>query len=165
MTKYTETDLELATLEWLEELGYSVVGGPEIAPPPDGERPERKSYADVVLEGRLWLAIDKFNPDIPRDAKEEAFKKVVQVAHATPNLTLNNKIFHSYLRDGVDAEYMRSDLPASRPGLFFVYAILCDNDSIYIGQTDDIENRWKLHEQGKAAKHTKKYKPRMLIHY
>ena len=109
MTKYTETDLELATLEWLEGLGYSVVGGPEIAPPPDGERPERKSYADVVLESRLWLAIDKFNPDIPRDAKEEAFKKVVQVSHATPNLVINNKIFHSYLRDGVDVEYMRND--------------------------------------------------------
>ncbi|KUK83289.1 MAG: hypothetical protein XD98_0382 [Microgenomates bacterium 39_6] len=24
MTKYTESTLELATLEWLEELGYSV---------------------------------------------------------------------------------------------------------------------------------------------
>lgn len=107
--KYTETDLELATLEWLEGLGYSVIGGPEIAPPPDGERPERKSYSNVVLESRLWLAIDKFNPNIPRDAKEEAFKKVVQVAHTTPSLILNNKIFHSYLRDGVDVEYMRSD--------------------------------------------------------
>lgn len=107
--KYTETDLELATLEWLEELGYSVVGGPEIAPPPDGERPERKNYSDVVLEERLWSAIEKFNPDIPADAKEEAFKKVLQVAFVTPSLVLNNKIFHSYLRDGVDVEYMRSD--------------------------------------------------------
>lgn len=109
MTKYTETDLELATLEWLEELGYSVVGGPEIAPPPDGENPERESYGDVVLVDRLRSAINKFNPDIPEDAKEEAFKKVVQVAHATPSLVMNNKIFHGYLRDGVDVEYMRED--------------------------------------------------------
>jgi type I restriction enzyme R subunit len=109
MTKYTETDLELATLDWLEELGYSVVGGPEIAPPPDGENPERESYGDVVLVDRLRNAINKFNPGIPEDAKEEAFKKVVQVAYATPSLVMNNKIFHGYLRDGVDVEYMRED--------------------------------------------------------
>ncbi len=109
MNKYTETDLELATLEWLEELGYSVVGGPEIAPPPDGERPERKNYSDVILEERLWNAIEKLNPDIPMDAKEEAFKKVLQVAFLTPSLILNNKIFHTFLRDGVDVEYMRGD--------------------------------------------------------
>ncbi len=53
MTKYTETDLELATLDWLEELGYTIIGGPDIAPPPDGERSERKSYSDIVLEDRL----------------------------------------------------------------------------------------------------------------
>jgi len=127
--KYTETDLELATLDWLEELGYSIVGGPDIAPPPDGEKPERKSYSggpdiapppdgekperksysDVVLEDRLRSAINQFNPKIPEDAREEAFKKVVQVANATPSLVMNNKLFHSMLRDGVDVEYMRKD--------------------------------------------------------
>lgn len=109
MAKYTESDLELATLEWLEELSYSIVGGPEIAPPPDGEKPERASYSDVVLEERLQSAIAKFNFNIPEDAKEEAFKKVVQVVNATPSLVLNNKLFHSMLRDGVDVEYMRKD--------------------------------------------------------
>ena len=93
--KYTETDLELATLEWLEELGYAVIGGPEIAPPLDSENPERKSYADVVLEDRLRAAVNKFNPDIPEDAKEEALKRILQVAFTTPSLVLNNKIFHS----------------------------------------------------------------------
>ncbi|KUK83291.1 MAG: Type I site-specific deoxyribonuclease, HsdR family, partial [Microgenomates bacterium 39_6] len=107
--KYTESTLELATLDWLEELGYSVIGGPEIAPPPDGEHPERESYNDVVLESRLRAAIEKLNPNIPQDAKEEAFKKVLQATNATPSLVLNNKIFHSYLRDGVDVEYMRGD--------------------------------------------------------
>lgn len=141
MTKYTETDLELATLEWLEGLGYSVVGGPEIAPPPDGERPERKSYGDVVLESRLWLAIDKFNPDIPRDAKEEAFKKVVQVAHATPNLVINNKIFHSYLRDGVDVEYMRDDGTVAGDKVRLVdFSDVRKNDFLAVNQYTVIEN-------------------------
>ena len=76
--KYTESDLEQATLEWLEELEYGVVGGPEIAPPPDGERPERTSYQDVVLVERLKSAIAKFNPEIPKEAKEEALRKVLR---------------------------------------------------------------------------------------
>lgn len=141
MTKYTETDLELATLEWLEELGYSVVGGPEIAPPPDGERPERKSYSDVVLEERLWNAIEKFNPDIPADAKEEAFKKVLQVAFVTPSLVLNNKIFHSYLRDGVDVEYMRSDGSVAGDKVRLVDLTKFDeNDFVAVNQFTVIEN-------------------------
>jgi len=116
MVKYTESDLEQATLEWLEELGYSVLSGPEISPIPHDkysgvipEPLERATYADVVLEQRLRQAIVRLNPAIPEDAKEEAFKKVIQVAHATPSLIYNNRIFHSYLRDGVDVEYMRED--------------------------------------------------------
>jgi len=139
--KYTETDLELATLEWLEELGYSVVGGPEIAPPPDGENPERKSYSDVVLEERLWNAIEKFNHDIPADAKEEAFKKVLQVTFVTPSLVLNNKIFHSYLRDGVDVEYMRSDGSVAGDKVRLIDLENPDeNDFVAVNQFTVIEN-------------------------
>ncbi len=141
MTKYTETDLELATLEWLEGLGYSVIGGPEIAPPPDGEHPERASYGDVVLEDRLLTAIEKLNPNIPQDAKEEAFKKVVQVAHTTPNLIINNKIFHSYLRDGVDVEYMRSDGTVAGDKVRLVYfGDVANNDFLAVNQYTIIEN-------------------------
>src|SRR3989344_9588063 len=141
MTKYTETDLELATLEWLEELGYSVIGGPEIAPPPDGERPERKRYSDVVLEGRLRTAINKFNPDIPEDAKEEALKRILQVAFTTPSLVLNNKIFHSYLRDGVDVEYMRNDGTVAGDKVRLVdFSDIRKNDFLAVNQYTVIEN-------------------------
>ena len=73
--KFTESDLEIATLEWLEELGYSVVFGPSIAP--DGEAPERLSHKDVLLSGRLRSEVAKINPRIPEDAQEEAIKKVI----------------------------------------------------------------------------------------
>jgi type I restriction enzyme R subunit len=141
MTKYTETDLELATLEWLGELGYCVVGGPEIAPPPDGDSPERKSYAEVVLQSRLWLAIEKLNPDIPSDAKEEAFKKVLQVSFVTPSTILNNKIFHSYLRDGVDVEYLRGDGTVAGDKVKLVdYEKVERNDFLAVNQFTIIEN-------------------------
>ncbi len=141
MTKYAETDLELATLEWLEGLGYAIVGGPEIAPPPDGEKPERKSYADVILEERLRRAIEKFNPNIPPDAKEEAFKKVAQVIHSTPSLIANNKIFHSYLRDGVDVEYMRADGTVAGDKAYLAdFKNADNNDFLAVNQYTVIEN-------------------------
>lgn len=59
----------------------------------------------------------------------------------------------------------KADLPAPRPGLYFVYAILCEDDSIYIGQTQDLQNRWEKHRLGTAADHTQKCKPRRIIHY
>lgn len=107
--KYTESILEEATLEWLEELGYSVVGGPEIAPAPDGERPERNNYSDVVLAERLKKAIDRINPDIPEPAREEAWKKVLRISNFSPQMILNNKAFHVMLQDGIDVEYKRLD--------------------------------------------------------
>ena len=48
---FAESDIEEASLEWLAELGYSVRGGQEITP--DSRTPERTSYGDVTLSGRL----------------------------------------------------------------------------------------------------------------
>jgi len=46
-----------------------------------------------------------------------------------------------------------------------VYAIECDNGSVYIGQTRNLENRWELHKKGKAARWTKKHTPVKLFYY
>lgn len=51
MTKITENSIEELAIERLQELGYDYVYAPDIAP--DGERPERSSYDDVLLGGRL----------------------------------------------------------------------------------------------------------------
>ena len=56
-------------------------------------------------------------------------------------------------------------LPAPPPGIYCVYAILCDNDSIYIGQTSDLRKRWKEHLAGVASAYTKKFKPIKIVHY
>lgn len=62
----------------------------------------------MVLATRLRDAIDKLNPNISQDAKEDALKKVLRIGllHAT-NLQ-NNETFHRYLTDGVDVE-MRTE--------------------------------------------------------
>lgn len=100
-----ESHIEEATLEWLDELGYAIGHGPEMAP---GEAAsERESFSDVVLKGRLREAIHRLNPAIPAEAQEEALRKVLR--HETTSLIGNNRAFHHHLRDGVPVEYKRSD--------------------------------------------------------
>jgi predicted GIY-YIG superfamily endonuclease len=65
----------------------------------------------------------------------------------------------------VGAEAQGDDLPAPRPGCFFVYAIRCDDDSIYIGHTDDLARRWSEHKKGQGAEWTARHKPIRIVHY
>jgi type I restriction enzyme, R subunit len=100
-----EYAVEEAALSWFGELSYGVAHAPHLAP---GEiAAERKSFADVVLSGRLRNAIARLNPTIPSDAREEALRKVLR--HDAPSLVANNRAFHRMLRDGVPVEYRRGD--------------------------------------------------------
>jgi len=103
MTKISESIIEDTTLSWLESLGYQVLHGPDIAP----EEPfaERESYSDVVLKERLREAVYRLNPNVPAEALEEAIRKVLHPD--SPNLILNNRIFHRMLVDGVEVEVLK----------------------------------------------------------
>src|SRR3990167_7080088 len=110
MTKLiTESSIEQVALDILSELKYKVIYGPDIAP--DGFRPERHSYADVILVDRLREAIDRFNPEIPAEAKDEAVKRILRTE--SPDLVINNHYFHKMLVDGVDVEYREKSEIAS----------------------------------------------------
>ena len=61
----------------------------------------------MVLEVRLREALRRLNPVIPKEAREEALRKVLRVA--TTSLVQTNRAFHRMLRDGVDVEYPRPD--------------------------------------------------------
>ncbi|MBI1185255.1 HsdR family type I site-specific deoxyribonuclease [bacterium] len=99
----SENEIEEIALGYLQSLGYSYILGTDISP--DGDHPERQ-YNEVVLTTRLRDAIDKLNPSITQDAKEDALKKVLRTD--SPNLLINNETFHKYLTDGVDVE-IRTD--------------------------------------------------------
>jgi len=47
----------------------------------------------------------------------------------------------------------------SRKPVWYVYAIECNNTSVYIGQTRNLVQRWEQHCKGKGARWTRKYKP------
>ncbi|MEN5432826.1 type I restriction endonuclease subunit R [Sphingobacterium faecium] len=99
MASITENQIEEIALSYLQSLGYDYLNGLNISP--DGDHPERH-YNEVVLTTRLRDGIDKLNPNITQDAKEDALKKVLRTD--SPNLFINNERFHHYLTDGVDVE-------------------------------------------------------------
>lgn len=100
----TENEIEEIALSYLQSLGYNYLNGLVISP--DGEHPERQ-YSDVMLAIRLRDAIDKLNPTLGQDAKEDALKKVLRTD--SPNLLINNETFHKYLTQGVDVEVRTDD--------------------------------------------------------
>ncbi len=101
----TESTVEAAALDWLEGLGWDVAHGPEIGP--DGSNPERTDYRVVLLEGRLRNALDRLNPDLPADALDYAFRKVVQPEGVT--LEARNRDLHRMLVEGIGVEYRARD--------------------------------------------------------
>ncbi len=104
MAAISENEIEAIALSYLQNLGYSYILGTTLSP--DGEHTERQ-YTDVVLATRLRDAIDKLNPSITQDAKEDALKKVLRTE--SPNALINNETFHKYLTEGVDVEVRTAD--------------------------------------------------------
>ncbi|NQS89890.1 type I restriction endonuclease subunit R, partial [Patescibacteria group bacterium] len=105
MSKFiTESEVEEVALDILLELGYKPIYGPDISP--DGANAERKDYSEVVLVEGLRKAIDSINPDIPREAKEDAIRKILRTD--SPALVVNNQSFHRMLVDGVDVSYKKN---------------------------------------------------------
>jgi len=100
-----ESHVEEAALAWLAELGYGTANGLEIGP--DGSKPERGAYHDVVLAGRLRAAIARLNPTLAREVREEAFRKLLQTE--TPVLVEENRRLHRHLIEGVPLEVSRDD--------------------------------------------------------
>ena len=100
-----ESDIEEASLNWLAELGYTVLHGPDIAP--DTPDAERSSYNEVILTRRLRDAVAHLNPKIPAEAQEEAIRKVLNPDSHT--LVQNNRAFHLMLVDGIEVEYRQLD--------------------------------------------------------
>lgn len=103
--RINESHIEKHMLDWLRDLGYTTLFGPDIGP---GEKSaERVDWHDVVLKHRLSSAIARLNPDIPTDARDVALRKILHPD--SPSLIGNNRAFHKMLVDGVEVEYRRPD--------------------------------------------------------
>lgn len=103
--RFAESDIEEAALEWLAELGYAIITGPDIAP--DSKTPERTSYGDVTLSERLRAAVDRLNPALPVEARTDALRRIEQVEY--PGLIEENRRLHRFMIEGVPVEFYGED--------------------------------------------------------
>ena len=111
MTAFTESEIEVFSLDELKKTGFTYFAGPSLAPDegipsfieatpsPYGIPEKRESYGEVVLKHTLEKAIKKLNPSIPESARQEALKKVLTVY--SPQLIDANEAFHKMLTEGV----------------------------------------------------------------
>ncbi len=96
--KITENAVENVAIELLTAQGYVYLS-------PEEQESERQNLSDVVLRGRLKTAIDKLNPNVSEDAREQALREVLNLP--SQNLIENNEAFHRMLTDGVGVEYQK----------------------------------------------------------
>lgn len=103
MNRLTENAIEEFAIELLEKLSYQYIYSPDIAP--DGEKPERNSFEDVLLVDRLREAIGRINPKIPIETREDAIKQIQRLN--STELISNNEAFHRMLTEGITVTYQK----------------------------------------------------------
>jgi type I restriction enzyme, R subunit len=133
-----ESHVEDATLDWFRALGYATLFGPDIAP--DGARPERTSYGQPLLLGRLEAALGRLNAKSSRQAVDAALTKLQNLGQAT--LLGNNRAFHGHLVNGITAEVRRPDGRVTGERLVLVDFDHPDqNDWLVVNQYTMVEGR------------------------
>jgi type I restriction enzyme, R subunit len=131
MTKIFESDIESYTIELLEKQGYGYLS-------PEAQEIERQNLSEVILRGRLKSAIDKLNPHIPEDAREQALREVLNLP--SQNLIENNEAFHQMLTDGVGVEYQKNGDTVGDKVWLIDFENPLNNDLLACNQFTVIEN-------------------------
>ena len=100
-TTLNESTVELATLDYLRQLGWSTAFGPSIAP--DTPTAERSSYEEVYLYGRLRAAAVRINPGLDAAVIDEAVKRLERAE--SQSAIVENFRVHQLITDGVPVEH------------------------------------------------------------
>ena len=96
-----EQQLEDLCIGWCQEIGWQFVHGPNIGP--DGDRPERADYRQVVLRDRLLAALARINAHVPLEALDQAVHALLTINE--PVLVRRNQEFHRLLLAGVPVAF------------------------------------------------------------
>lgn len=136
MNLITEDELEQIALDTLvDDLGYERLYGPDMV---DCDTPER-THSEVVLSRRLQEAIDRINPNIPAEVREEAYKKVMRAASV--DAVASNEAFHVMLTDGIDVKFRTASGTRSDKVWLIDYTPgSTNNEFVAINQFTVIEN-------------------------
>lgn len=104
---FKEDELEQASLEILQSLGYEYIPGKQVSP--NSEFPERESFREVILKERVKNALFTINKGFPQDALDMAYRQII--SFNSPSLEENNKYFHNLMVNGID-------VPVNRDGKY-----------------------------------------------
>ncbi len=120
----------------------AVVFASLIPDPDDPDCPD--SFCTLVSD---LLPLTPNGEDTPRNRCLEFMKHLVKWENS------NNGEIIGKARMLIAAahKFLHPDLPAPRPDTYWVYVLKCNDDSFYIGQTDDIPRRWKEHWKGEVS--------------
>lgn len=110
MALISEDQVELKSIEWFKNLGYTYACGYDIAP--DGEAPERSDYRSVTLKDRLFSSLKRLNPEIPQSAIDAAFAQLINPN--IPALMSCNRQVHSWITKGVKVTYHEGNQEVGR---------------------------------------------------
>lgn len=128
MNILTEEEIEQMALQTLQEQGYEIINGATI------ERP----YNEVVLTNRLQNAVEKINPALPSEIREEAIRNILRVQHTT--LLANNETFHKYLTEGVDIKGREGEQIKTFKVWLIDFQKPGNNDFVAVNQFTIVEN-------------------------
>ncbi len=136
--QFSEAMIEEAALSWLSALSWVRQDGLKIAP---GEpAAEREDFGQVLLAGRLKSAIERLNSDIPKDAREDAFRKFSRPEG--PTLEARNHAVHRMLVEGINVEYRHKDGHIAGAQVKVIdFADPAANDWLAVNQFAVIENK------------------------
>jgi type I restriction enzyme R subunit len=101
----SEGVVEEACLDLFRALGYRKLHGPEIGP--GGSAQERSSWDEVVLSGRLRVAVARINPDLPAGSVDAVVARVLRAE--SQNVLAENLRVHELVTQGVPVEYRARD--------------------------------------------------------
>lgn len=132
---FTEDLLEEAAIEILQNLGYDYASGLDLSP--GGSQVEREDYKEVILPPRVQSALRRINAELPEEALEEAYRRIV--TFNSPNLIENNRSFHQLMTEGIEVSYKENGEIRTKRAYVIDFDDSSNNDFLAVNQFTVVE--------------------------
>jgi len=127
---FREDELEQASLEILQSLGYEYIHGKELSP--SAEFPQRESYREVILSEKVKEALFRINRDLPNEAIENAYRQII--SFNSPSLEENNKYFHNLMVNGIDVSFKEDGNIRTKKAYIIDFENINNNEYLAVNQ-------------------------------
>lgn len=127
---FREDELEQASLEILQSLGYEYIHGKELSP--SAEFVQRESYRKVILSEKVKEALFRINKDLPNEALENAYRQII--SFNSPSLEENNKYFHNIMVNGMDVSFKEDGNIRTKKAYIIDFENIKNNEYLAVNQ-------------------------------